>query len=76
MSVTAAYEALLAERGYQSDPAQRRAVRALERCRDEWIAYKARRSNTITKLLVRPPIPRGVYTVSYTHLTLPTSDLV
>ena len=61
MSVTAAYEALLAERGYQSDPAQRRAVRALERCRDEWIAYKARRSNTITKLLVRPPIPRGVY---------------
>jgi cell division protein ZapE len=61
LSVTAAYEALLAERGYQSDPAQRRAVRALERCRDEWIAYKARRSNTITKLLVRPPIPRGVY---------------
>ena len=61
MSVTAAYEALLAERGYQSDPAQRRAVRALERCRDEWIAYKARRGNTITKLLVRPPIPRGVY---------------
>ncbi len=61
MSVTAAYEALLAERGYQSDPAQRRAVRALERCRDEWVAYKARRSNTITKLLVRSPIPRGVY---------------
>ncbi len=55
------YEATLAERGYRSDPAQLRAVDALERCEDEWIAYKARRRNPITKLLIRPPIPRGVY---------------
>ncbi|RZJ02781.1 MAG: cell division protein ZapE, partial [Rubrivivax sp.] len=34
---------------------------ALQRCQDEWAAYKARRSNAVTKLLVRPPIPRGVY---------------
>jgi cell division protein ZapE len=55
------YEAALAERGYASDPAQQRAIGALERCENEWIAYKARRSNAVTKLLVRPPIPRGVY---------------
>ncbi len=55
------YEATLAERGYASDPAQQRAVAALERCENEWIAYKARRTNAVTKLLVRPPIPRGVY---------------
>jgi len=55
------YEAALAERRYSSDPAQLRAIAALERCENEWIAYKARRSNAVTKLLVRPPIPRGVY---------------
>jgi cell division protein ZapE len=36
-------------------------VTALERCEDEWADYKARRRNAIAKLLVRPPIPRGVY---------------
>ncbi|MBI5717273.1 MAG: cell division protein ZapE [Burkholderiales bacterium] len=61
MGVRQLYEATLAERGYASDPAQQRAVAALERCEEEWIAYKARRSNAVTKLLVRPPIPRGVY---------------
>lgn len=60
-SVTARYRQLLAERGYQSDPAQLRAVAALQRCQDEWADYKARRSNAVTKMLVRPPIPRGVY---------------
>jgi cell division protein ZapE len=55
------FEATLAERGYVADEAQQRAVAALERCEDEWIAYKARRTNAVTKLLVRPPIPRGVY---------------
>jgi len=55
------YHAALAERGYRSDPAQLRAIAALERCEEEWVAYKARRSNAVTKLLVRPPIPRGVY---------------
>jgi cell division protein ZapE len=55
------YERTLAERGYRSDPAQLRAVDALERCENEWADYKARRANAITKLLARPPIPRGVY---------------
>jgi cell division protein ZapE len=55
------YAAALAERGYRSDPAQLRAVDALERCENEWADYKARRANALTKLLRRPPIPRGVY---------------
>ncbi len=61
MPVRQIYQDTLAARGYASDPAQLRAVDALARCEDEWAAYKARRSNTVTKLLVRPPIPRGVY---------------
>ncbi|MCX7660816.1 MULTISPECIES: cell division protein ZapE [Caldimonas] len=60
-SVTQLYEDTLKTRGYRSDPAQLRAVAALQRCQDEWAAYKARRSNALTKLLRHPPIPRGVY---------------
>lgn len=55
------YREQLAERGYTADAAQLRAVEALARCEREWAEYKARRRNAITKLLVRPPIPRGVY---------------
>ena len=61
MAVRELYLATLAERGYQADPAQLHAVDALERCENEWVAYKARRSNAVTKLLVKPAIPRGVY---------------
>ncbi|MDO8375975.1 MAG: cell division protein ZapE, partial [Aquabacterium sp.] len=60
-SVTELYHQTLAERGYTADPAQLRAVAALQRCQDEWAAYKARRGNALTRALVRPPIPRGVY---------------
>jgi len=61
VSVRQLYQATLAERGYKSDPAQLQAIAALERCENEWVAYKSRRRNAVTKLLVRPPIPRGVY---------------
>ena len=61
MSVRSLYEQTLTERGYRSDPAQQRAIKALERCETEWADYKARRSNALTKLISRPPIPRGVY---------------
>ena len=61
MAVRELYEETLAERGYRSDPAQLRAIDALERCEREWIDYKARRGNAFTKLIARPPIPRGVY---------------
>jgi cell division protein ZapE len=61
VSVRQIYQDTLAARGYASDTAQLRAVDALARCETEWADYKARRRNALTKLLVRPPIPRGVY---------------
>jgi len=59
--VRALYEAELRQRGYQSDPAQLRAVGALERCAAEWTHFKQRRSNALKKFINRLPIPRGVY---------------
>lgn len=59
--VRAAYEAELKARGYQPDPAQLRAVEALERCAAEWSHFKQRRSNALKKFINRLPIPRGVY---------------
>ncbi len=61
MAVRELYQHTLAERGYTADAAQLRAIDSLERCENEWAAYKARRSNALTKLIARPPIPRGVY---------------
>jgi cell division protein ZapE len=61
MSVKKAYEAELTSRGYSSDPAQLRAVLALERCAQEWAAFKEKRSNSLKKIINRPKIPRGVY---------------
>ena len=61
MAVRELYLQTLAERGYTADPAQLRAVDSLARCETEWADYKARRGNALTKLVVRPPIPRGVY---------------
>jgi cell division protein ZapE len=55
------YDKELASRGYRSDPAQLRAVAALDRCAREWADYKEQRSNAIRKLLIHPDIPRGVY---------------
>src|SRR6201747_2078964 len=60
-TVTELYHALLAERGFQADPAQLAAVAALQRCEDEWVANTRGGGNALTKLLCRPPIPRGVY---------------
>ena len=60
-TVRQAYDAELVARGYQSDPAQLRAVEALDRCAREWGEYKAQRSNAFKKLINRPEIPRGVY---------------
>jgi cell division protein ZapE len=61
LTVKQIYEAELAVRGYTSDPAQLRAVAELERCAQEWTAYKEKRSNALKKLINRPDIPRGVY---------------
>jgi len=60
-SVLEAYQAELKQRGYQSDPAQLRAVQALDRCATEWGEYKVKRSNAVKKFLNHPDIPQGVY---------------
>ncbi len=60
-AVVDAYDAALKAKGYTSDPAQTRAIAALQRCADDWTAYKNKRSNSLKKLFARPPIPRGVY---------------
>ncbi len=61
MSVKKAYEAELTARGYVADPAQLRAVEVLERCANDWVAFKAARSSALRKLINRPEVPRGVY---------------
>ena len=61
MSVRELYQRTLAERGYTADIAQLDAIDALERCENEWAAYKAQRGNPLARLLARPEIPRGVY---------------
>jgi cell division protein ZapE len=61
VSVKQTYEAELQSRGYTADPAQLRAVDALERCAREWTVYKEKRSNTLKKFINHPEIPRGVY---------------
>jgi cell division protein ZapE len=61
MSVLTAFEQALAARGFEADASQRQAALRLERLYQEWVEYKSRRSNAVTRLLVRPPIPRGVY---------------
>ncbi len=55
------FEQAFAARGFVADPSQQLAAQRLQRLHDEWLAYKSRRANSVTRLLVRPPIPRGVY---------------
>jgi cell division protein ZapE len=61
MPVLTAFDQALAARGFEADPSQRQAAQRLQRLYDEWVDYKSHRSNAVSRLLVRPPIPRGVY---------------
>jgi len=61
MKVTQFYEQELAKRGYTSDSAQQTAIDRLQRCQDEWLAYKEVRSGKIAKMVRFPDLPRGVY---------------
>jgi cell division protein ZapE len=54
-------DAALAQRGYALDASQQQAADRLQKLYDDWVEYKAQRSNAFRKLLVRPPVPRGVY---------------
>jgi cell division protein ZapE len=59
--VVALYEQSLSRRGFLADPSQRRAVERLQRLYQEWSAYKKRRNTALKRLLVKPPLPKGVY---------------
>jgi len=51
----------LESRGIVPDAAQRAAVSRLQTLHDELMAFKHARRNALRKLVVRPPVPRGVY---------------
>jgi cell division protein ZapE len=55
------YQRALERRGFASDSSQLRAVERLQRLYEEWSEYKARRSTALRRLVVRPPLPRGIY---------------
>ena len=55
--VVSYYRQNLERRGFVQDSSQWRAVERLQRLHEEWSAYKKRRSNTLTRLLVKPPLP-------------------
>ena len=59
--VVSLYRQSLAKRGFVSDTSQWRAVERLQRLYEEWIDYKAKRSNALKRLLVKPAPPKGVY---------------
>jgi cell division protein ZapE len=55
------YRESLDKRGFVADPAQWRAVERLQRLFEEWTAYKRKRGNAFTRLVVHPALPKGVY---------------
>lgn len=59
--VVSLYQQHLGKRGFVADPSQWRAVERLQQLYEEWTAYKARRNNALKRLVVKPPLPRGVY---------------
>jgi cell division protein ZapE len=61
VSVLELYEDALRKRGFARDASQYRAVQRLQRLYEEWSDYKRRRRTALHRLIVRPPLPRGVY---------------
>jgi cell division protein ZapE len=61
LSVVELYEQALKKRGFAADASQEAAVARLQRLFEEWTSYKERRRNALLRLLVKPPLPRGVY---------------
>ncbi|HKA40646.1 MAG TPA: cell division protein ZapE [Burkholderiales bacterium] len=60
-SVLELYEDALRKRGFTRDNSQYAAVARLQRLYEEWSEYKRRRRTVLHRLVVRPPLPRGVY---------------
>ena len=61
MDVVEVYRQNLQRRGFVQDSSQWRAVERLQQLYEEWSAYKKRRDTALKRLLVKPPLPKGVY---------------
>jgi cell division protein ZapE len=61
VDVVEVYRQNLLRRGFVSDSSQWRAVERLQQLHEEWTEYKKRRSSALKRLLVKPPLPKGVY---------------
>jgi len=61
VTVLELYQEALKKRGFEADDAQYSAVLRLQRLYEEWIDYKRRRGTALRRLVVHPPLPRGVY---------------
>ncbi|HWT71203.1 MAG TPA: cell division protein ZapE [Oxalicibacterium sp.] len=61
MNVRECYAQALAQRGFQPDAVQEKAVDELQKLYDAWLAYRAQRASLLTRLLRRPQPPRGIY---------------
>ena len=55
------YREALRKRGFEPDESQRAAVQRLQQLYEEWSDYKRQRATALRRLVVRPPLPRGVY---------------
>ncbi|MGH8699830.1 MAG: cell division protein ZapE [Burkholderiales bacterium] len=60
-SVLDLYQEALRRRGFEPDASQHAAVLRLQQLYEEWSDYKRQRSTAIRRLVVHPPLPRGVY---------------
>ena len=61
VSVLELYQEALRKRGFEPDDSQHSAVLRLQQLHEEWSDYKRQRSTAIRRLVVHPPLPRGVY---------------
>ena len=61
MDVVEVYRQNLQRRGFVQDSSQWRAVERLQQLYEEWSGYKKRRNSALKRLLVKPPLPKGVY---------------
>jgi cell division protein ZapE len=55
------YQEALKKRGFERDDTQYAAVLRLQNLFEAWSDYKRRRGTALRRLVVRPPLPRGVY---------------
>ncbi|MGH8623161.1 MAG: cell division protein ZapE [Burkholderiales bacterium] len=60
-SVLELYHEALRKRRFEPDDSQRAAVQRLQQLYEEWSDYKRQRSTVLRRLVVHPPLPRGVY---------------